>query len=171
MHSVFYGLLYRDRGSLRESRRLGGSWGLLLFFYLGSKLSAAQPQGHSMQDGGPGAAVVEPCCVNCLWSVKCSTCGRTQKFSTHMIVSIVRIWIELRLKLTCKILCLYKYEPVWTYKWEVLSVKMLLRGQVDMKGNRKILPCNRWVKFEEKQEHQVWRECQKIHWSVLLFFL
>lgn len=95
MHSVFNRLLDRDRGSLRENWRPWGSWGLLLFLHINSKLSAAQPQGHSMQNGGPGAAVVEPCCVNCLWSVKCSTCGRTQKFSAHLIIGIrLQLWVK-----------------------------------------------------------------------------
>lgn len=76
MHSVFEWLLKGlsgRGGSWRDTRSLGESWRNLFFLFTNSKPGAVQPQGHSVQDGGPGAAVMEPCCVYSLWRIKRST--------------------------------------------------------------------------------------------------
>lgn len=78
MHPVF------DR--LLESPRFGGAFRRLeesrrnvLLIFACSKLGAAQPEGHGVQDGRPGVAVVEPCCVYRLWGVKSSTCEKDSR--------------------------------------------------------------------------------------------
>ena len=61
----------------KEPRGLGGvRWGLdgLLS---GPEARAPEPEGYGVQHGGPGAAVVEACCVDGLWRVEGPACTPT----------------------------------------------------------------------------------------------
>lgn len=80
MHSVFNQLvvaLARGRRTLRKPGRpgAGGALGLLG----GSEVSGAEPESDGVQDGSPGAAVVQTCRVDGLRSVKRSACTQSYR--------------------------------------------------------------------------------------------
>jgi len=86
MHSVLDQVLEalggrgRGGGPLgEEAGSLGGvGWGLLGLLS-GTEVGAPQPEGHGMQHGRPGAAVVEARRVDGLWCIEGSACSQTTR--------------------------------------------------------------------------------------------
>lgn len=77
MHSVFDQLVVTLAGSSRTLRKPGAGGVLRLLETIGgSELGRVEPESDSMQDGSPGAAVVQTRRVNGLRSIKRSACNQ-----------------------------------------------------------------------------------------------
>lgn len=77
MHAVLHQLLLALVGGLSPQwihssrcRALGGGRGVLLSALCRSESGAVEPEGHGVQDGSPGVAVVQPGRVDGLRSVE-----------------------------------------------------------------------------------------------------